>query len=314
MNGSGRVLITGGLGLVGAALASRLAAHGYQVTVMDDASVGRPEVLDGLAHTQLLPGDVTRPEDFRRLPAGPWEAVYHLAAQANVPVSVADPRADFEVNALGTLNVLEWARGHDVKRLVYASTVAVYQAGTRMPLQEDAALSPSSPYGASKLAGEALVTAYHRTYGLATVVLRLFNVYGQGMTKYVIHDLVRKLIADPEHLEILGTGEQVRDYIHATDAARAFETAARHGDPGAVYNVGSGVPIRIRNLAERIIAVMGLSGVRTTFTGESWSGDIDAWYADISRMQGLGWAPEVPLDEGLRLTVEWLRRHPVVER
>ncbi len=306
----GAALVTGGLGLIGGQVVELLASQGRPVVVLDDHSSARPGTRRTLPGVRVVRGDVRRAGDLDGLDLEAVDVVFHLAAQANVPASVADPRGDFETNAVGTLNVLEWARRREAARFVYASTVAVYQEGAPMPLGEDAPLRPSSPYGASKLAGEALVGAYHRTYGLSTAVVRLFNVYGEGMTKYVIHDLVRKLQANPRRLEILGTGEQVRDYIHASDAAEAFATAAFQAGPGAVLNVGSGVPVRIRDLADRIIAAMGLSGVETRFTGSSWAGDIDAWYADIGRMQALGWSPGVSLEEGLRRTVAWLQAHP----
>jgi UDP-glucose 4-epimerase len=303
MSRESRILVTGGLGLVGSALAGRLVEAGHEVVVLDDGSSALPGNRNGIPGTHLQRGDLSRPGDLETLPEGPWAAVYHLAAQADVPRSVREPMVDFRANALGTMNLLEWCRARQVDRFVYASTVAVYDPGVSKPIREDALLSPSSPYGASKLAGEALVTAYHRTYGLSTCVLRLFNVYGPGMTKYVIHDLIRKLQKDPHRLEILGTGEQVRDYVYVGDAVAGFMAAAERGEPGAVMNLGSGQGIRITDLADEIIQAMGLGGVSKAFTGSSWAGDIDAWYADASRLQALGWAPATSLEEGLAATV-----------
>jgi UDP-glucose 4-epimerase len=169
-----------------------------------------------------------------------------------------------------------------------------------MPLEESAPLGPSSPYGASKLAGEAVVQAHGHSYGLRTVALRLFNIYGLGMTKYVIHDLTRKLLANPRELEILGDGGQVRDYLHAEDAAGAFILAAAGARPGEIINLGSGEPIRIRDLATRIIQAMGLKDVRTSYTGQSWPGDIREWYSATERMRELGFRQTITLEEGLR--------------
>ena len=303
MNQQSRILVTGGLGLVGSALASRLAEDGQEVVVLDDGSSALPGNREGIPGTRLVQGDLSRAVDLEVLPEGPWAAVYHLAAQADVPRSVREPLVDFRANALGTMHLLEWCRSRQVDRFVYASTVAVYDPGVSKPIREDALLSPSSPYGASKLAGEALVTAFHRTYGLSTCVLRLFNVYGPGMTKYVIHDLIRKLQSDPGRLEILGTGEQVRDYVYVADAVAGFMTAARRAEPGAVLNLGSGQGIRIADLADEIIHAMGLTGVGKEFTGSSWAGDIDAWYADPSRLKALGWSPATSLQDGLAATV-----------
>jgi UDP-glucose 4-epimerase len=257
MNSSKRVLVTGGLGLVGSCLATTLRDEGYEVVILDDSSSALPDRGDGISGTQLCRGDVAQSEDIQRLPAGAWSLVFHLAAQADVARSVQEPEEDFRVNALGTINLLEWCRSRQVGRFIYASTVAVYDPGASKPIREEAPLAPSSPYGASKLAGEAMVAAYHRTYGLSTCVLRLFNVYGPGMTKYVIHDLIRKLQQDPVDLEILGTGEQVRDYVYIKDAVGAFLAAARLSSPGAILNMGSGRGIRIADLADEIILAMG---------------------------------------------------------
>jgi len=188
--------------------------------------------------------------------------------------------------------------------------VAVYAPGAPMPLHETAPIAPSSPYGASKLAGEALTLAWGSTFGLEVVVLRLFNIYGPGMNKYVIHDLVRKLQSDPSRLEVLGSGEQIRDYVHVRDAAEALLCAARGAAPGSILNLGSGVPIRIRDLAQSIVDVMGLRGIPLEFTGKSWAGDIDAWVADASRLRALGWQPHTALEAGLAETVAWLQAHP----
>jgi UDP-glucose 4-epimerase len=310
MSRSPRVVVTGGFGLLGAPLVRRLAAEGCEVAVFDDGSCGRPDDLAGLDGVRRVDGDVRRPADFRRLGPGPWDTMHHLAAQANVPASVADPATDFEINARGTLNALEWTRANGVRRFVYPSTVAVYDPGSPMPLSETAPLAPSSPYGASKLAGESLARAWGRTYGLEVVVLRLFNVYGPRMNKYVIHDLVRKLEANPAALTILGTGEQVRDYVFVEDAVDAFLLAMSKVAPGAILNLGSGEPVRIRDLAVLIAEAMGLRDVRMNFTGETWPGDIQRWYANASHLRGLGWAPRIGLREGLGQTVSWLLAHP----
>ena len=248
--------------------------------------------------------------DLDRLGGRAWDIVYHLAAQTDVRASSEDPVHDFEVNALGTLRVLEWARTHGVRRFIYPSTVAVYDPEAKMPITEVALVAPTSPYGASKLAGEGLALAWGRTYGLEAVVLRLFNAYGPGMSRYVIHDLVRKLELNPAELTILGTGEQVRDYVHVRDVAAALDLAGRKAPADSIFNVGSGQPIRITDLADRIIEAMDLGGVKKVFTGESWPGDIPAWYADASRLRGFGWRPRVSLEEGLAETVSWLREHP----
>lgn len=307
----GRVLVTGGWGLIGSALVERLVTLGEQVTVFDSRAGGPPShsavSVDAI---RWLRGNVHCSSDVDRIGGDSWDTVYHLAAQTDIRMSTRDPERDFEVNAVGTLRILQWARSVGVRRFVYPSTVAVYDPGSVMPLSESARVTPTSPYGASKLAGEALARAWGRTYDLEVVVVRLFNAYGPGMSKYVIHDLVRKLQADPRKLTILGTGKQVRDYLHVSDVASALELVARKAPRDELYNLGSGEPIRITDLADRIIAAMGLQNVEKVFTGESWPGDIPVWYADSSRLRGLGWSPQVSLQQGLLETVRWLRDHP----
>ncbi|MFQ5718257.1 MAG: NAD-dependent epimerase/dehydratase family protein [Acidobacteriota bacterium] len=303
------VLVTGGCGLVGSAVVRRLCAAGRDVTVFDRPDLAI-DLLTGEESIHRVTGDVRVPGDLARLSDGDWDLVFHLAAQTDVRASTQDPVVDFEVNAVGTLQVLEWARAHGVRRFIYPSTVAVYDPGADMPLAETARVAPTSPYGASKLAGESLARAWGRTYGLEVVIVRLFNAYGPGMTKYVIHDLVRKLEADPHRLTVLGTGEQIRDYLHVRDVAAALDLVASRASPDSVFNLGSGQPVRIADLARMIVQVMDLADVEVVFTGASWPGDIKEWYADPARLRELGWEPEVSLGDGLAETVAWMRAHP----
>jgi UDP-glucose 4-epimerase len=180
-----------------------------------------------------------------------------------------------------------------------------------MPLGEDTPTKASSPYGAAKAAAENYCFAYADSYGLDVTVLRLFNVYGPLMTKYVIHDFVRKLQRDSDRLVILGDGNQVRDYLYVDDAVDAFLLAAERGTSGGVYNVGSGMPVCIRDLAFEIIRVMGLKDVEVEYTMETWPGDIQAWYADVSKISALGFVPRISWGEGLRRTVEFFVEYPV---
>ena len=304
-------LVTGGAGFIGSHLSSYLATHEWDVIVIDNLADGRQANLDFFnAEVELFIEDVAEPNAFAALAGKSIDVIFHLAAQTNVLKSSQDPRLDFMSNVLGTINLLEFARKEKVSKIVFPSSVAMYAPDVDMPIREDSHTHASSPYGASKAAAENYCFAYANTYNLDITVLRLFNVYGPLMNKYVIHDLVRKLQKDPKHLVIMGDGNQVRDYLYIDDAVKAFVLAAAHGKSGQVYNVGSGNPIRIRDLAAEIIKAMGMGPVDVEYTMETWPGDIKAWYADVTKLTDLGFAPKAPWKEGLKRTVQFLVNHP----
>jgi UDP-glucose 4-epimerase len=304
-------LITGGAGFIGTHLASHLARQGWDVTIVDDLTEGRETNLEFLGvEAELIALDIAEPGALERLSGRAFDAIFHLAAQASVPRSVERPDFDFRANVVGTFHVLEFMRCRSIPKLVFPSTVSVYSPDAEMPLKETTPIHASSPYGAAKAAAENYCFAYASSYGLNVTVLRLFNVYGPLMRKYVIHDLVRKLQRDPKRLVMLGDGNQVRDYLYVDDAARAFALAAEKGRKGDVYNVGSGNPVRIADLARKLADIMGLQKVNFECTMESWPGDIKTWFADLTKITALGFAPQMPWDEGLRRTVEFLIEHP----
>jgi UDP-glucose 4-epimerase len=156
------------------------------------------------------------------------------------------------------------------------------------------------------VAGEAYCFAYHRAYGVDARIARFFSVFGPGLRRLAIHDLIRKAERATDELEVLGDGTQVRDYLYIDDAVNALLTVARHGAPGEDYNIGSGVPVTALALARLIATAMGRPELRLRTTGASFSGDTPRWYADISKIRKLGFEPRMPFDEGLRRTVAWL--------
>lgn len=303
-------LVTGGAGFIGAHLSAHLWRNGWHVIVLDDLSEGRESNLDSLsADVELMVRDVAEPGALAELDSRPIDVVFHLAAQASVPKSVEEPESDFRTNVLGTMNVLEFVRHRKIAKLVFPSTVSVYSSDALMPLKETAPIHASSPYGAGKAAAENYCFAYAISYQLNITVLRLFNVYGPLMCKYVIHDIVRKLQKNSKRITLLGDGNQIRDYLYVDDAVQAFLIAAEKGTRGDVYNVGSGVPVRIIDMAREIASNMGLENVDIECTMESWPGDIKAWYADVSKVSKIGFRPQTPWREGLSKTVQYLTEH-----
>ncbi len=300
-----RVLVTGGAGFVPSHIVDLLVERGATVTVLDNFQAG---VLSNLEHLdgryEFLEADVRDVDAVRKAVSGK-DVVYHLAANASVPGSVRDPRYDLESNSVGTFNVMEAARAEETPRVIYASSAAVYGNPRTVPTDEEHRLDPTSFYGLSKLNGERIGLMFHRMYDVGFTAIRIFNTYGPRQPRYVLADLIRKLRRDPEKLEVLGTGQQIRDYSFATDTAGAFLAVAEaDAANGEVYNISGGNPISIRDLVGVILEVMELPDCRVSYTGQSWKGDIAHLEADISKIRALGFRPTVPLSEGIRRTIE----------
>jgi UDP-glucose 4-epimerase len=228
-----------------------------------------------------------------------------MAASANVPRSVEDPRFDFENTFKGLFETLETARSTGC-RVVFPSTASIYDPSSPLPLPERAFPRPSSPYGAGKLAAEAYCFAYYRAFGVDVRIARLFNVYGAGMKRFAIHDIIRKIKVNPDEIEIRGDGLQVRDYLYIDDAVRGLDMIASLGAAGEDYNLASGSPVTILELTREIGRMMGAPDLRVNTTGESFRGDTLRWYADVSKMTALGFSPQVKLESGLRRTIDSL--------
>src|SRR3990170_6608175 len=300
------VLVTGGAGFIGFHLCRELLALEANVFIYDDLSTGKIKNVKDLPtqNVRFVKGDVRHIEKTENKIEA-CKTIFHLAAQCNVAYSMKNPNEDFEINALGTLKVLEKARKMDA-RVVYASTSAVYGNPQKAPTSEAHPIRPISFYGLSKVAGEEECLFYYRTYNLPVVIFRIFNIYGSrghGVTADYLHGL-RK---NPNELRILGTGNKSRDFIYVSDAVEAFILSAQSKKAiGQAYNIGSGTNISVRKLAEIMIELLGLEDT-TQFSctgGEAWEGDLKMNYADISKAQkDLNWQPKVQLIDGLRTLI-----------
>lgn len=301
-----RALVTGGGGFIGANAVRALLGDGYEVTVMDDWSAGHTEYLEGLDVT-LVAADILDRAAVDSAVAG-HDAVVHLAAQTGVPGSVKDPYKDCETNVIGTLNVLMAARDHSVSRFVFASSNAPL-GRQQPPATEDMAPLPISPYGASKLAGEAYCLAFHGSWGLGTVALRFGNVYGPySAHKNSVVAKFFKDIRDRGALTIDGDGSQTRDFIFVDDLCRAIVLAVRGDVAGEVFQISSGRETSIARVAT-MVAEVAQQDVTTTW-GPERVGDMARNYARVSKARTLlGWEPEVELNDGLLTTWEWMQTH-----
>ena len=306
-----KVLVTGGAGFIASHLVDLLVEGGASVTVIDNLKDGKIENLEkskDKVHFRKV--DIRDYEEVEKtIRERDIETVFHLAANANVPYSVENPKYDFETNAGGTFNLLKSCMNNDVKKIIYASSAAVYGEPVYVPIDEKHPLNPISPYGASKLAGEKIGFAYYHTYGISFISMRIFNTYGPRQPRYVMYDFLKKLKVNPKKLEVLGTGEQIRDYCYVIDTAKTFISAAEEENAvGEAFNIAGGNTISIKELAELMVRILELEGgTEIYYTGKSWKGDIVKLIADISKVKRLGFVPKVGLQEGILKLKDWFK-------
>ncbi|MHA1713634.1 MAG: SDR family oxidoreductase [Candidatus Ranarchaeia archaeon] len=311
-----RVAVTGGAGFIGSHIVDKLAKEGAEVLVIDNMSTGqKANIEDAISqgHVKLVQQDIIEPTALSNLIRSfEPEAILHLAAKISVQDSVRNPLDVNNVNVDGTLHVLESARKSDVDKIVMASSSAVYGDLPSLPKREDLPVLPLSPYGASKLAAETYVQTYFRVYGLNTIVLRFFNVFGprQSYSMYggVITVFISHLI-NRQPITIFGDGEQTRDFIYVKDVVQA-NILALCSDKGAgdVFNIASGTPTSINQLYQLVSKIIGLD--QPVNYRKARKGDIRHSFADVNQAKRvLNWTPFFSLRNGLKETVEWYRQN-----
>ncbi len=299
-----KVLITGGAGFIGHHLALHLSSLGYEVLCLDNLSRSSPEVVKTLRsfNIDLIVADVLDINSLELIMSRfKPEVVIHTAALVSVEESVRKPEDYLRCNVLGTLNTVRVSTNYGVSRFIYLSSAAVYGDPIKLPVSEEHPLNPKSPYGLSKLIGEEVVKLYHRMYGLEYVILRLFNVYGprQSLNPYsgVITKFIDRVCKGLPPV-IYGDGTQTRDFIHVLDVCRATQLSISTENVNEVYNIGSGKPLSINELANLIIRISKLE-LRSTYE-PSRPSDIRHSYADISKaVKYLGFKPSVSIEEGI---------------
>jgi len=308
-----KVLVTGGAGFIGSHLVDRLVKEGFSVRVIDNLSSGRLENLAqhrGDPRVEVIIGDLKKMEDAIKAVDG-VDTVFHFAANPEVRVSTTNPEIHFNENVVATFNLLEAMRRRDVKELVFASSSSVYGEPEQIPVSEDAPIRPASVYGASKAACENLIHAYVKLYGIKAVILRYANVVGPRLRHGVVWDLINKLRENPNELEILGDGKQVRSYIYIDDTIEATITAWRKTNNNyEVYNVGNEDWITVDEVTDEVIKAMGLNNVKKTHKpvlhGVGWPGDVKKIALKIDKIKQLGFRPRLGSKDAVRLTVKSL--------
>jgi len=307
-----RVLVTGGCGFIGSHLVEALVGRGAVVWVLDNLQAGSTSNLQAVRHqVEIVIGDVRDASCVTSIVTSCRPRyVFHLAANASVPGSVEDPAYDFETNSAGTFALLNALNGRDgCDKIVLASSGAVYGQPRTFPISEEYPIDPISPYGASKAGAEISATMFHRVYGLQVVIARIFNTYGPRMARFVILDFLRKLQSDPTVLEVLGDGQQKRDFTYVADTVGGLILLAEQGSACEAYNVSSGRSISVTEVAHALIAELGLADrTRITYTGRSWRGDAQRWEVSIAKIGRMGYAPQVMLEEGLARTIAWFQQ------
>ncbi|WP_306058711.1 NAD-dependent epimerase/dehydratase family protein [Natronococcus wangiae] len=295
------VLITGGAGFIGSRLAHALVSDN-EVTILDDFSNGEAGRVPGEA--TVVEGDIRDRESIAETIRGA-DVVFHQAALVSVAESIEDPLESHGRNATGTLTLLEAARDHDA-RVVLASSAAIYGRPARIPVSEDDPKAPTSPYGLEKLTADHYARLYNELYGLETIALRYFNVYGSGQPANDYSGVVSVFVdraCDDDPLTIFGDGKQTRDFVHVDDVVRANLRAATADRAGEAYNVGTGTRVTIAELAESIIDVTDADS--ELVYDDPREGDVRHSEADITKARTeLGYEPAVSLEAGLRMLAE----------
>lgn len=310
-----RALVTGGAGFIGSSLCEALVREQWDVIAFDNMRVGSQKNLSSIeqsgsaARIRVAVGDCNDLNELARHMSG-CDVVFHLAANPEVRMELNDPTECFRQNIQGTYSVLEAFAKTSPKTIIFTSTSAVYGDAIIRPTPEDySPVIPISLYAGSKLASEAMISAYCHTYGKHGIVLRLANILGPRSTHGVVVDFVSRLRKNPRELQILGDGQQTKSYTHIDDCVSSILTAFKVSKSTYdVYNVGSEDQISTTQIAKITVDAMGLKDTMFKYhgglsDGRGWVGDVKNMLLDISKLKAAGWIPNHDSRESVRLTV-----------
>jgi len=292
-------VVTGSSGFIGRALVDKLKKLCIDVVSID-------VIPRGVNDTETKIIDISKPGVLDTYLTSNT-VIFHMAAKASVVDSVSDPKDDFNNTLYGIFQILETAKKFNCK-VIFPSTASIFDANDKLPVTEKSYVKPSSPYGAAKVAGEAYCFVYHNCYGLDVRIARMFSVYGVGMDRFAIFDFIKKIYSNNKEITILGDGEQIRDYLYINDAVNGLIKIATDGEPGEDYNLASGQQVVLYDLAKKIADIMGFEDIKIYTSGESFPGDVPRWYANINKIEKIGFRAKVSLDNGLKKTIDWMRK------
>jgi len=315
-----RMLITGGAGFIGSYLCEKYTKEGHTVLCLDNFLSGNllnvRHLLD-YRNFKLIRGDI-RNFDFLERISRDVDVVFHLAAQIHVDRSYVEPRLTYEINVMGTQNILEIARIYDVKKVIYTSTSEVYGSAQYVPIDEKHPLDAPHPYGASKIAADRMCHAYVVTYGMNISIPRFFNIFGPRQRDIgyggVISIFARRVLNNMPPL-VYGDGSQTRDYTYIEDAVRAFDLILNHNSRLDPTNIGSGKEVSIIDLANLIIELCGKKKQIKPVHLEPRIGEVKQLIANRAKAKKiLGWEPKYDLKRGLKAFVQWYKEFGQEER
>ena len=312
-----KATVTGGCGFIASHVVDRLVKQGHDVTVIDNLSTG---YMENIQHNldneaiKLLNFDLGDMEKTKEALKG-QDAVFHLAANADVRHGLEDTFRDIDRNIIVTYNILEAMRINDIKQIIFSSTAAAYGEPDVFPTPETYHPRQTSFYGASKLACEGFIEAFTEAYSFKSWMYRFVSIQGERHPHGVTYDFVKKLKANPKELEILGDGTARKSYSYIDDCIDGFFTGYEKAPGKAeLFNIGQTEFINVKSVADIITDEMGLENVEYKFTGgeRGWVGDSPLVHLDVSKLMAYGWKPQVNIEETVRKTVRWLLENPYV--
>lgn len=311
-----KAVITGGAGFIGSCLSEALARSGWEITIFDNLSTGSKDNLAELIqdsagnHLKLIVGDCLN-RNSMKMAIEDCDVIFHFAANPEVRMEMNSPKQCFQQNVVASHNVLESFRESRAETFVFASTSTVYGEAKTLPTPENyAPLEPISVYGASKLAGEALVSSYCHAFDRHGIILRLANVIGPKSKHGVVCEFMARLFQGARGLSILGDGTQNKSYIYVDDCIDAILATMKHVDaPVNVFNVGSEDSLSVKEIAITVGKTMGLPKLEFSFNGglddgRGWVGDVKAMLLDVTKLKSIGWTPKLKSRAAVELTAK----------
>lgn len=316
-----KILITGGAGFIGSHLCDKFTKDGHTVLCLDNFLNGNLMNIRHLLNFKnfkLVKGDINDYSFIENIMRD-VTVVFHLAAQVHVDRSYIEPKLTYQINVMGTQNILEIARIHDVKKVIHASTSEVYGSAQYVPIDEKHPLNAPHPYGASKIAADRMCYAYKQTYGMNISILRFFNIFGPRQKDLgyggVISLFTRRVLSNIPPI-IFGDGSQRRDYTYISDVVNAYDAVLKfHGDLPNPINFGTGQEVSINELALKIIQICGKQDIICPVYIEPRIGEVKRLIADANYAKELiGWEPQYSLEKGLHEYIQWYRQYGFEER
>lgn len=306
------ILITGGAGFIGSHLSDKLLAEGHNVVIYDNLSLGKLSNIEKAlsnSNCSFVKGDINNSEEFHEVfKKNSFDVVFHMAANSDIARSHANPNVDFDNTLKTTYNVLLAMKEFGVKNIVFASTSAIY-GDTGVSVDENfGPLFPISHYGASKLASEAYISSFCENYGFKAWITRFPNVVGERATHGAIYDFINKLKKNPNELEVLGDGTQIKPYLYVKDLVDAillvWKTTSNQIN---YYNLGVESRTTVREMAEMVIEEMGLDAtIKYTGGNKGWVGDVPQFSYSLDKIHSLGWKASFSSNDAIRKSIQYI--------